>query len=77
MKKELNATPTMQAAAKQAEAALRLAGEIVERILHEDIHDNPQLVIGMMMAMTQAYTAVSIREAADKLIEQRKSERYH
>ena len=65
MKKELNASPTMQAAARQAEASLRLAAEIVERILHEDIHDNPQLIVGVMMAMAENYTALSTREGLD------------
>jgi hypothetical protein len=67
----------MQAAARQAEASLRLAADIVERIMHEDIHENPQLIIGVMMAMAETHTAQTIREGFEGLVEQRKTERYH
>jgi hypothetical protein len=60
MKKELNPTPLMQAAAKQAEAALILANDIVDRVLHEDWHDNPRMVVGVMTAMAQIHTANAI-----------------
>ena len=53
MKEATNVTKPMREAAKEAETALRLANEIVERILHEDIHDNPTVITAVMLALTQ------------------------
>jgi hypothetical protein len=69
------ATPLMKAAAKQAEAALILANDIVDRVLHEDWHDNPQMVVGVMMAMAETYTALTIREGFDEVVEALKVDR--
>jgi hypothetical protein len=65
MREATNVTKPMREAAKEAETALRLANEICGRIRHEDIDDNQQLVMGVMLAITQSYNAISIRDAID------------
>ena len=69
MKLEFKPTLEMRASAKHAEAALSLANDIVDRVLHEDWHDNPQMVVGVMMAMAETYTALTIREGFEELVE--------
>jgi hypothetical protein len=65
MKEATNVTKPMREAAKEAETALRLANEIVERILHEGVHDNPTVITAVMLALTQNFNAISIRDALD------------
>jgi hypothetical protein len=65
MKEATNVTKPMREAAKEAETALRLANEIVERILHEGVHDNPTVIAAVMLALTQNFNAISIRDALD------------
>jgi hypothetical protein len=58
--KEVKTTPAMREAAKEVEAALFLASEIVDRITHEGIHDNPQLIASVMLAIGANFNARSI-----------------
>jgi hypothetical protein len=57
----------MRASAKHAEIALMLANEIVEKVLHEDVQDNPALVVGVMAAIAQNFAAMTIREGLDDI----------
>jgi hypothetical protein len=67
MKFEFRPTPELRASAKHAEIALMLANEIVEKVLHEDVQDNPALVVGVMEAMAQNFAAMTIREGLDDI----------
>jgi hypothetical protein len=65
MKFEFKPTPELRASAKHAEIALMLANEIVEKVLHEDVHDNANLVVGVMAALAENFAAMTIRDALD------------
>jgi metal-dependent HD superfamily phosphatase/phosphodiesterase len=67
MKLEFKPTLEMRASAKHAEAALSLANDIVDRVLHEDVHDNPQLVVGVMIALAENFAALTIRGGLDDI----------
>ena len=44
-----------------------LANEIVEKVLHEDVQDNPALVIGVMAALAENFAAMTIRDGLDDI----------
>jgi hypothetical protein len=79
MKTKTQVTPIVKASMHHAEAALILAIQVVDNVLDDDncALDHPELVTAVMMFAGNAYTALTVRDGVDEIIEQRKSERYH
>ena len=66
--KEQTITPLVKLAATHTEAVLKMANDIVGRVMHEDFHDNPQMVIGVMLAMMlENSVGLAIREGLDDI----------
>jgi hypothetical protein len=80
MKSKTQLTPIVKASMHHAEAALISAIQVVDDVLDDyqgAALEHPELVTAVMMFAGNAYTALTIRDGIDEIIEQRKSERYH
>ena len=67
----IEATPLMKQACFQAEAALALAVQAVDDLLHEDgaALEHLELVVAFMSVAGAVYTALTIRDGVDAFCE--------